>query len=471
MRPRNILTTLAALTVVLFACGCPEPAPPWPPEGTGGLEASDFELISLNGFDPEDHRVDTNDYAWSMEYFEPNGAPAYVYVGTGNDMIGLIYQVISVAVGTSEPQEVAARPPEIRRYRGDVSQYEWETVLDYRDVEDDPDFETIGFRFMRQYRSEADGVNYLYAGTFGQQAALWRSATGDPGTWEIVWQSDEPGSVRDLEAHNGLLYVAFVGETPAGQAGVGKIFVTDGEQVSPVVTDGFGDPDNIGVMCLASFNGWLYAGTKNAVSGYEVWKLAGPDGNADPVLVVADGATSPLNEAVATPCVFRGQLYLGSQLNPMSNVTRGFKAADIIRINPDDTWETVVGPDSLSGFGSGFDHWPNTYIWSMVVHEDWLYASAYDQVSPFFNVLENMDRLVKALGRARQANCIEQTWRAGADLYKTRDGVSWYAVTLDGLGDVGNYGFRTMESVGEWLYIGTANPFDGLEVWRGRRRD
>ena len=33
---------------------------------------------------------------------------------------------------------------------------------------------------------------------------------------------------------------------------------------------------------------------------------------------------------------------------------------------------------------------------------------------------------------------------------------------------LGNYGIRTMESVGEFLYIGTANPFDGLEIWRGR---
>ena len=42
---------------------------------------------------------------------------------------------------------------------------------------------------------------------------------------------------------------------------------------------------------------------------------------------------------------------------------------------------------------------------------------------------------------------------------------------LDGLGDVGNYGFRTMESVGNDLYVGTTNPFDGLEIWRGSRPD
>jgi hypothetical protein len=57
------------------------------------------------------------------------------------------------------------------------------------------------------------------------------------------------------------------------------------------------------------------------------------------------------------------------------------------------------------------------------------------------------------------------------DLYKTRDGVACYRVTLHGFGDVGKHGFRTLESVGDHLYVGTTNPFDGLEVWRGRSAD
>jgi hypothetical protein len=471
MRSQLSAAVCTATTFVLLFAGCPRPLPPLP-SGLGGLETGDFELISLNGFDPEDNDVDINDYAWSMEYFEPDGdAPAYVYVGTGNDMIGLIYQGISAVLGSAELGEVAARPPEVRRYRGDIAREEWETVLDYRDVEPDPDFETIGFRFLRQYRSPDDGVNRLYGATFGQAATLWRTATGDPGSWEVFWQTDEPGSIRYMEEHNGLLYLAFANEAPTGDDRVGKIFVTDGAEVSAVITDGFGDPDNVGVMFVASFNDWLYAGTKNEARGYEIWKLAGPDPDAAPSPVVTGGGPSAVNEAAITPCVFGDRLYIGSQLNPLANLTAGGKAADIIRISADDAWETVVGPDSISGFDSGFDHWPNTYIWSMTVHDGWLYAATYDQVSPFFNVLENMDRVIKALSRARTANLIELVWRAGSDLYKTQDGVTWYPVTLDGFGDVGNYGLRTMESVGDELYVGTTNPFDGLEVWCGRSAD
>jgi hypothetical protein len=273
-----------------------------------------------------------------------------------------------------------------------------------------------------------------------------------------------------MEEHNGLLYLAFANEAPTSDGRVGKIFVTDGDQVTAVITDGFGNPDNIGVMSLASFNNWLYAGTKNDVQGYEIWKLLGPDGDEMPVAVVSGGGPSAINESAITPCVFGNQLYVGSQLNPLSNLTAGFKGADIIRISADDTWETVVGPGSISGFDSGFHHWPNTYIWSMTVHDGWLYAATYDQVSAFFNVLENLDRVIKALVCARRANIFERWWRAGSDMYKTQDGATWYRVTLRGFGDVGNYGFRTMESVGEHLYVGTTNPFDGLEIWRGQAR-
>ena len=60
-------------------------------------------------------------------------------------------------------------------------------------------------------------------------------------------------------------------------------------------------------------------------------------------------------------------------------------------------------------------------------------------------------------------------WRKnfGADLYKTRDGVTWYAVNLNGFGNPDNYGVRTMMSSGGQLILGLSNPYDGLEMWAG----
>jgi hypothetical protein len=455
------------LVILILACGS---CGPDIPQGVGGLDADDFELISLNGFDPVDNELDINDYAWAMAYFQPDGADiGQVYVGTGNDMIGLIYQGISAVMNNTELGDIVARPPEIRRYRDDVYRYAWETVLDYRDVETDPDFQTIGFRFMSTYRSQTDGVNYLYAATFGRDATVWRTASGDPGTWEAVWSSGREGSVRMLTEHDGLLYLALASEIP-GTERVGEIWATDGQNFWPVVQDGFGNPDNVGVMSLVSYNDALYAGTMNQETGYEIWKVLGLNGHVQVSKIVDRGGPSSANESAITPCVFGGELYWGNMINPYDNIADGFKAADVIRIDEDDNWETIVGPGSVTGLDSGFNHWPNTYIWSMVEHEGWLYVASYDQISPFFNVLENLDKVFAAFTappNAREGTIFEQWWNAGSDLYKTRDGETWYPVTLTGFDDPGNYGFRVMVSIDDYLYVGTANPFDGLEIWRG----
>lgn len=51
-------------------------------------------------------------------------------------------------------------------------------------------------------------------------------------------------------------------------------------------------------------------------------------------------------------------------------------------------------------------------------------------------------------------------------MYKTQDGVNWYPVFQDGLGNKYNYGVRQLLSVGRDLYLGTANNEQGTEVWR-----
>ena len=56
--------------------------------------------------------------------------------------------------------------------------------------------------------------------------------------------------------------------------------------------------------------------------------------------------------AAITPCVFGNQLYIGSQLNPLANITGGFKAADIVRIS---AGRLPGRPSSVPGSISGFD--------------------------------------------------------------------------------------------------------------------
>lgn len=464
-----------------------------PDPSVGGLKTSDFRLISLNGFESEDHAADRNDYAWSMAYFQPDGSDeGHIYVGTGNDMLGLMFRGMAAMFGGGDLEDVAVFPPEIRRYRGDIFGVAWEKVFDYRNVETAPNFETIGFRYLTSYRAQSDNVNYLYAATFGEEATIWRTATGEAGSWEKAWSSGGIGSVRMMAEHNGVLYLALANDAPEGER-IAKIWATDGADFWPVVEDGFGDENNFGMASVISYNNYLYAGTMNLVDGYQIWKLEGPDEGTAPQLIVGNGGPSPVNESAITPCIFQGKLYFGNMIYHMTSIMNGLKGSDIIRISQDDTWESVIGPDGIGGYGSGFNHWPNTYIWSMCVHGEWMYAGTYDQVTSLSAMLDAINGMVAGFmpfksthaddgalaaedtlmldAAAKAASPTEVLFHGGADMYKTQDGVTWHPVTLDGLGDVGNYGFRTMVSADGRFYVGTANPYDGLEIWCGRSSD
>ena len=54
----------------------------------------------------------------------------------------------------------------------------------------------------------------------------------------------------------------------------------------------------------------------------------------------------------------------------------------------------------------------------------------------------------------------------GFDMFKTADGENFDVVTRDGFGDKYNYGGRTLVSTPYGLYVGTANPFYGAQLYR-----
>lgn len=54
----------------------------------------------------------------------------------------------------------------------------------------------------------------------------------------------------------------------------------------------------------------------------------------------------------------------------------------------------------------------------------------------------------------------------GFDMLKTSDGINFEVVTKNGFNDPYNYGGRSLITTTEGLYIGTANPFYGAQLWR-----
>ncbi|MCC6795430.1 MAG: hypothetical protein IT366_09950 [Candidatus Hydrogenedentes bacterium] len=475
--------------VALLSCGMllPQCDP-------GGFKASDFVKVSQNGFDPVDHEEDVNSYAWAMRYFKADGAQdGHVYVGTGNNIAGLIgfYFTGLIEGGEIDLDEAPARPPEIRRHRPDLGDDVWETVFDYRDVETDGEYKTSGFRFMGTYRAvDADNKGqrskYLYTATQGLESVLWRSKTGDPGDWQQVFSTGENGaSIRYFAEHNGKMYLAYAYDTYEANPPPGEIWVSDdGLNFEPLMQDGFGNPHNRGIEFLISYNNWLYAGTKNDKDGYEIWKLEGPDKGAGAIKLIDGGATDPRNEIAGTPCLFKGQLYIGSIIFFGFNPTQanGFKGCDIIRIDENDDWETVVGPNSISGYDSGFNFFMNAYCWWMEEHDGWLYAGTWDQGTILSWFLDDLPTLIAFIQTGEIPEDVDdlpleyEQWykltQAGADIFKTQDGVNWFPVTIDGMGNRTNYGWRTMESTPDgYLYLGSANPSDGLEIWRGKTEE
>ncbi len=481
LRPRRLLLWLAAAVLgacILVTAGLwyfshvpirlPEYVSSFRPE-------LHFQDVAAPGFDQQGQQR-LADSAWSMRYFRADDSPiGYLYVGTDNDIVGLAAQGLRKG-----GMEKATRPPQIRRYRPDLGTQEWETVFDYADYEEPP-YRNQGFRTMAVYKAKADGRTYLYVGTMADHnPTVWRTPSGDPGSWEQVFTfPNDPeskiGSVRGMVAHeDGLLYMSTTRSGDILPGGLGQIWATDGLTVTQVISDGFGDQGNVGVTNLASFNGCLYAGTYNPSHGYEVWKLRCVDDlQAPPVQVVSGGAGEAHDEAAMSLHVFDDHLYVGSGIpmgfNPFSG--HGPRGCSLVRIGTADKWELLVGPERnqpLSGYGPGFGWHLNSYCWYMQDYEGYLYLGTWDMSRTIAYLGQDVDAVAPPFRPVlNQLVARPQDWSSpmGGDLYRSRDGVEWEPVFLNGLGNPDNHGIRTLEPTDMGMFVGTENPFTRLEVW------
>src|SRR5262249_13130171 len=141
---------------------------------------------------------------------------------------------------------------------------------------------------------------------------------------------------RATAVYNGKLYVS----AAPGLTGDGFLLEAanpaGGNNEFSVVT-----PPDVKVYELNVFNGYLYIGAGSQTNGYAVYKtlaIGTPPYALTPV--VTGGAGRGANMAsVVSMHVFKNQLYVGSagwfpNLSP---------SCELIRINPDDSWQVVVG--------------------------------------------------------------------------------------------------------------------------------
>lgn len=436
--------------------------------------------INTDGFDNCQ-----NNYAWSMAWFQGK-----LYVGTNRNMqcveratVDFYFPELNCYATHLDPNIHCPPTPQDLDLRAELWAYtpetrQWERVFQAPEIPI-PAYPgkfvalDIGFRDMAVFR-EPDGTESLYvagvtAGEFTPGLPPPRILQSTDGiTFEPIPQDSgtvlgdlggngycgframaiytPPDAARPrlyVTATHGLLGYGVILEAEEPAAGNNRF-----RQVSP--------PD-IHVFELAVFNGFLYVGAYDATQGYTVWKTdaAGtPPYQFSPVVTHGAGRGTVV-QSVVSMHAFQGRLYVGSNgLFP-----RLLPPCELIRINPDDSWELVIGnprrtsqgtKTPISGLPDSFGNPLISHFWRMQEHAGALYlgtndASAWFQVPPRVEARMNHEY--------------------GCDLWRSEDGEKWMQVTRDGFGDKRNFGVRTLVSTPFGLFVGTANHVSGTEVW------
>ena len=104
-----------------------------------------------------------------------------------------------------------------------------------------------------------------------------------------------------------------------------------------------------------------------------------------------------------------------------------------------------------------------------LVNSDWAQAigdkiEGINALRSIYNTLANID--TEGLERyIRISNAIMDA-EQGFDLYTTEDGIHYTEILNDGLQDRYNYGSRSFIAGSDGLYVGTANPYYGGQLWK-----
>lgn len=454
---------LAGLVVVLAQPIAAQRAPLQAPQA--------FSPLTWSEAAPQGFGDRANSTAWSMAWFQGK-----VYVGTVRTWWcwsrAYFAKVFGFPYPPDDPDTDCAPDPRNLPLQAEIWQYTPETdtwVRVYQSPNDvelpsDPGWYTardVGYRGMGVF-TEPDGTEALYVGG-ATTSLLWpplppprllRSTDGitfepvpqDPGTVLGDLAKDQT-TFRGIQSYKGRFYIIN-----------GKIH---GEGNVLEAADPAGGNDNFrwvtpqGMMVyeMQVYNGWLYLGLWDRDNGYAVVKTDAS--GALPytfIPVVTDGAyrEGKKSPTVVSMSVYGDRLYVGTD-----------RPCEVIRINPDDSWDLIVGsprntPDGykypLSGLDTGFG-WPLTkHVWRMQDHEDSLYIGTLDQASRWKN---NPD-IVALIGD-----------KMGFDLYQTDDGQYFSAITVNGFGDLFQNGARSFASTPYGLFLGGNSFWYGARVYVG----
>jgi hypothetical protein len=485
-----------------------------------GLSRQHFKRICENGFG-DGH----NSFAHSLAWFNNK-----IYAGTTRSnfqmvRVQAVFSDMPVHIwpvdGPDNPRDLYMLDRRAQIWGYDPQTNNWENVfhapmvdaLDKGKVARD-----TGYRAMVVFQGESDPSPALYVASWAVSRSpgsmILRSYDGhnfEPATEYGIIPGKNVTATRMLVPFKGRLFT-----TPTGTRGHDVKFVINYAGL-PIIYEtrdpgraewiaasepAFGDPANLGIFTMGVFNDQLYAATFNN-KGFELWRS---DCEGNPpykwTKIIEKGAyRGPENQSVASMVVFDNALYLGTGIQnggyDRAN-SIGPAGAELIRVHPDDSWDLLVGEsrstpfgkkEALGTFQAGFGNQFNGYIWSMGVHDGWLYVGTMDSIIwvewlDMKRYPEHTRKFVEGLGLK---NILE--YEAGCDLWRTADGENFVPVTRTGFDNRYNLGVRNLVSTPHGLFVGVANPFGprvavqdangafqyvdnprgGLEVWLGHR--
>jgi len=319
---------------------------------------------------------------------------------------------------------------------------------------------------------------YLYAGTYNpidpeplfDGAQIFRSPDGV--TWTPVTQpgfgnshDTAPPAILDFTVFNSRLYAG------TGRGNASQVWRSlNGVIWAPMNVTGFGDPENVNVSTLVVYNGMIYAGVTNQVTGAQVWRSFTGDNNTWEQVAPAAPGSAPASITGFAEFDFDGGLYaaVAFEADAPAQIWRSYGG----------DWEIVVN----DGFGDG-----NTLsTGGMAVFLGKLYVGAGNAnvgaqlwhsadgnvwtqaIPPGFGDANNREvEMVSTF--QNQLYVSVQNAVTGIELWRTPDGTFWEQVNPDGFGDQDNGGTNRSNAATEFLgqfCVGTSNVITGGELWR-----
>lgn len=467
---------------------------------------SDFlNLTPYNGFDKENpQNARQNNYAWA--FAELND---YIYVGTGRN---LIYAALSVAMENIKvPIDYTPSKPdmgaEIWRYKKDGS-LPWQKVYKSPVNPSTNLADIIGIRSLIKFNPT--GVKpALYAGAYSMSGVKILKSINGVDWFDIPTGITIGTSSRSMMVYKNKLYLSVM---------------TDGQDIPTLLysskdpelygwtletpQDGDNEENNCNniidgknpkgiIWSMASFNNHIYLGTASD-DGFMIWRTNSDTPKVNDWKLVIDKGAGDASNAIAISLVeFKENLYVGTAYNTFSFLSYFIpKGAEIIRIDKNDNWKIIVGgpvlkpstPSSgkrnhpLSGFSNGFFNPFNLYMWQMKVYNNKLFIGTYDSsvgVERTYELLiknkelfsemmdENLLEIIISFIKLQILILSKIKKQFGFDFYVTDDGINYKRIDTTGFNNSDNYGIRNIFiSDDNKMYIGTANPFSGCQVYQ-----